>query len=432
MKYIITAVLLGLGLTIQAQVPTPAGEQSEPILLKGGIAHLGDGQVIQNSLIGFDDGKISIVEDASSSNLEIAGYTVIDISGQHVYPGFILPNSQVGLTEVSAVRAMNDNRETGSVNPNVRSLVAYNTDSELPATFRYNGVLMAESTPVGGRVSGTSSVMNMDGWNWEDAVQTADVAIHMNWPSLVTRSFDFATFSWDRGPNKEYPSQVEELSMIFDQAIAYGNQSGPERNLKLEAMQGLFSGEQALFIHTDEAKEIIEAVEFASSKGVKRISIVAGTEAIHVADYLKEHNIGVVIPPVHSLPSRADEEVDLPFRLPGILTEAGVKVALSHSGMLANARNLPFYAGTAIGYGMDSEEALKTITLNPAQMLGIADKVGTLEEGKEATLFISEGDAFDIRTNSLTKAYIQGREIQLDNKQQMLYERYSKKYGHID
>jgi imidazolonepropionase-like amidohydrolase len=415
-----------------AQVPVPAAEQEEAILLKGGFAHLGNGRVIKNSLIAFDDGKITVVADATTSKLDIVGYQVIDISGQHVYPGFILPNSQVGLQEVSAVRAMNDNDETGALNPNVRSLVAYNTDSELPATFRFNGILMAETTPTGGRISGTSSVMNMDGWNWQDAVHSADVGIHMNWPRKQTREFDFTTFTVKTEPNKEYDSQVAELKTLFDAAASYAGLSIKQRNLKLEAMQGLYDGSKALFVHTADPKEIIDGVNFAKDNGVERVVLVAGTDALMVKAFLKENKIPVVVQSVHSMPSRPGMDVDLPYRLPALLTDAGVMVSLSHTGMLSHARDLPFYAGTAVAYGMDKEAALQTITSNTAEILGIDDKVGTLQEGKEATLFVSVGDALDIRTNKLTLAFIQGKTIVLDNKQQELYKRYSKKYGHID
>lgn len=431
-KYILSTFLFLTSITGFSQVPVPAGEQEEAILLKGGIAHLGNGKVIKNSLIAFDEGRITVVADATTAKIDIVGYKEIDISGQHVYPGFILPNSQVGLQEVSSVRAMRDNDEVGDLNPNVRSLVAFNTDSELLSTYRFNGILMAESTPSGGRISGTSSVMNMDGWNWQDAVHTADIGIHLNWPRKEKREFDYATYTFKTEPNKEYDNEVAELKELLDAATSYRGLPTKERNLKLEALLGLYDGSKTLFIHTNNPKEIVDGVNFAKENGVKKVAIVAGTGALLVKTFLKENVIAVVIPPVHSLPSRADMDVDLPYRLPALLTDAGVNVSLSHSGMLANARNLAFYAGTAVAYGMDKEEALKTITLNPATVLGIDDKVGTLEEGKDATLFVSEGDALDIRTNKLSHAYIQGKTIVLDNKQQELYKRYSKKYGHID
>jgi len=287
---------------------------------------------------------------------------------------------------------------------------------------------MAESTPTGGRISGTSSLMNMDGWNWQDAVNTADLAIHINWPGRTTREFDFATFTSSRKPNKEYDVQVAEIQAFMDDVISYGAISGKERNLKLEAMQGLLDGSKVLMIHTNGANEIVESVKIAQQKGVKKVVIVTGTGALLVKEFLVDNKIPVVIQRVHSMPDRADMDVDLPYRLPVELTKAGVKVALSHTGMLALARNLPFYAGTAAAYGLSKEEALKLITLNPAEILGVGDKVGSLVVGKEATLFISKGDALDFRTNDLSHAFIQGKSIILDNKQEALFERYSKKY----
>ncbi len=424
--YIFGAMLFAL--QVMAQVPQPVPPQNEAILLKGGIAHLGNGQVINNSIIGFENGKLTLVADASG-NADISKYKVIDISGQHVYPGFILPNTTVGLEEVSSVRAMNDTDEVGDLAPNTRSLVAFNTDSKVPPTLRYNGILMAEPTPEGGRISGTSSVMNLEGWNWEDAALKKDVAIHMNWPNRMSRSFDFATFSVKREPNKEYDKQVQEVEAFFKAAVAYGKLANKERNLKLEAMQGLFSGEKSLMIHTGGAKDIIESVRLAQENGVKKIVLITGEAALDVSEFLITNKIPVVLPNVHSLPDNDEVDVYLPFKLAGMLTKAGVTVALSHNGMIARARNLPFYAGTTVAYGLTKEEALSLITANPAKILGIDSEVGTLEVGKRATLFVSKGDALDMMTNDLSHAFVDGKKIVLDNEQQMLFKRYSDKYA---
>ncbi|MCF6352986.1 MAG: amidohydrolase family protein [Cyclobacteriaceae bacterium] len=415
-------------MTAKAQLPQPAVPQSNAILLKGGIAHLGNGKMIQNSLIGFDEGKITLVGDATRSKIDVAGYTVVDITGQHVYPGFILPNSSIGLEEVSALRATRDARETGQLKPHIRSLVAYNTDSKIPPTLRYNGILIAETTPMGGRISGTSSVMNLEGWNWEDAVLKADVGVHLHWPGRMGGHFDFATFSFIREPNKKYDEQVADLATFFGAAKSYSELSTKERNLKMEAMEGLFNGTKTLYIGASSAKEIVESVRFAQKYGAQKIVILAGTDALDVAPFLAENNIPVVLPNVHSLPS-SDEVIELPYELAGLLTKAGVTVALSHNGMLARARNLPFYAGTAAAYGLGKEGAVQLITLNAAKILGIDSEVGSLEEGKRATLFVSKGDALDMMTNNLTHAYIDGKTIQLDGEQQALYKQYSDKYA---
>ena len=412
-----------------AQKPVPALPQSKPIALSGGTAHLGNGQVIENALITFDKGKITNVVDATTAKEDLAGFEVINISGKHVYPGFILPNSQVGLEEVSSIRAMSDSNEEGDLNPNVRAVISYNADSEFPPTFRFNGVLLAETTPRGGTIPGSSSLMEMEGWNWEDALHTADIGIHMNWPSISRRQFDFSTFTVSVAPNKDYDKEVSEVEHFFMDAAAYGQQASKEVNLKLEAMQGLFDGTKTLFIHAGNPKEIISSIRSAQRSGVKNISLISGAGALMVAEFLKESKVPVILQSTHNLPDRADDDVDLPYKLPHLLTQAGVVVSLYNDGSLHGSRNIAFYAGTAVAYGMDKEEALKMITSNTAKALGVDKRVGTLESGKDATLFVSEGDALDYRTNVLLHAFIRGKHITLPGNQQELYERYSKKYG---
>jgi len=411
-----------------AQRPVPAPAQSEPILITGVTAHIGNGNVIENAVIGFNEGKITLVSAADQA-AEQSGYRIIDGAGKHVYPGFILANSQLGLEEVSSVRAMSDSDERGEINPNIRSVISYNTDSEYIPTMRFNGILLAESTPQGGTVSGTSSVMEMEGWNWEDAVHTMDIGIHLNWPQRNTRSFDFATFTVKMEVNKDYEKDVRALRSHFADAVSLGKMSDPKRNLKLEAMQGLFDGKKILFIHAEGAKEAVEGIRLAQSSGVQKIVLIGGSQSLHIAQFLVDNDIKLIIPPTHQLPERPDDPIDLPYQLPHLLTEAGVEVSLSHTGMLAGGRNLPFYAGTAVAYGMEKEEALKLITLNPARALGIEDRVGSLEVGKDATLFISEGDALDIRTSLVSHVFISGKEVILNAKQQKLWKMYEEKYG---
>lgn len=433
MKKLIYTLLMALFMlnTTWAQTPVPAKAQSKPIALTGGMAHLGNGKVIQNSIITFDKGKLTTVADATTVKLDLTGHEVINISGKHVYPGFILPNSQIGLQEVSSIRAMNDYTERGEINPNVRALISYNTDTEYTASFRFNGVLLAEATPVGGLISGSSSMMEMEGWNWEDAAHTVDVGIHMNWPPMMRRQFDFNTFSFSESVNNDYEKQVGELERFFAEAVSYGKLSSKEANLKFDAMQGLFDGKKTLLIHANNPKEIVASVRFAQRNGVQRITLVEGLGAYHVAEFLKENKIPVILPATQNLPARADDDVDLPYKLPHLLTQAGVMVSLSNDGALHGARNLGFYAGTAAAYGMDKEEALKTITSNTAKALGIDGRVGTLEVGKDATLFVSNGDALDYRGNVLTHAFIFGKLVTLPGNQQELYERYSRKYGQM-
>lgn len=430
MKNILAIVIVFIVfVTSNAQNPVPAKPQQKPIALTGGVAHLGNGNVINNSIITFDNGKLTLIANATTVRVNLTGYDVIEVNGKHVYPGFILPNSQVGLEEVSSVRAMNDYREHGVINPNVRSVISYNTDSEFISTLRFNGVLLVQPTPVGGLISGSSSVMEMDGWNWEDAAHSIDIGIHMSWPALINSELDPATLTIKDVPSKQYHYEVQLLSAFFAEAEAYGKQSVKDKNIKLESVQGLFDGSKVLFIHTTGPKEIIESVRFAQSHNVKKITLIAGSFVYHVADFLKSNNIPVIIPEPHNLPERTDDDIDMFYKLPYLLSQSGISVSLSSMGMLSQSRNLGFYAGTAAAYGMSKEEALKTITLNTAKALGIDSRVGSLEVGKDATLFISEGDALDAKSNILSHVFIRGKLVTLPGNQQELYERYSEKYG---
>ena len=409
--------------------PAPA-KQEKPVLIIGGTVHTATGKVITNGAVAFAQGKITYVGEAAGAPADRAGMDVIDAQGKHIYPGFIMPNSRVGLVEVESIRATADFDEQGDYNPNVRSLIAYNTDSEHIAAYRFNGILMAEAAPVGGVISGTSSLMNLEGWNWEDAAHTKDVAIHLNWPGMQKTRFDFETFSRTSEPNGDYGKSVDELGVFFDEALAYSKLAGREVNLKMEAMQGLFNGTQTLVIHSAKAKEVVDGVRFAKSKGVQRLAAACGDEALAIAGFLKENHVAIILPSIHSLPVRDDEDIDLQYAQAAYLSKAGVKVAFSHSGSLGTGRNLPFYAGTSVAHGMDPEEALQALTYNPARILGVENRVGSLEASKDATLFISAGDALDFRTNKLSVAFIGGRRIVLDNKHEDLYYRYSGKYGH--
>ncbi len=409
-------------------IPAPA--QSQPILLKGGVAHLGDGRAIQNAAIGFAEGKITLVVDASTAKIDESGYQVIDISGKHVYPGFILVNSNLGLVETSSIADTRDFAETGELNPSVRSIIAYNTDSELIPSMRYMGILIAQATPSSGIISGSSSIVQLDAWNWEDASFKEDDAIHMNWPVKMRPPRFFLGETQGR-PNPNYEKSVDAIEQLFSDALAYQKEETRKINLKLEAMLPLFEGGKALHIHTDDAKSIINACKTAQKYGVKRIAVIGGEEALLVKDFLKSHKIPVVLTNIHSLPSRDHEDTVFPYKLPKMLQDAGLDFCITNSSdMTARQRNLPFTAGTAVAYGLGYEDAVKAITLDAARILGISDRTGSLEEGKDATLFVSTGDALDMRSNNVEHAFIQGRQIQINARQQFLYEKYSDKYGH--
>jgi len=415
-----TCLLLGLN----AQTETPAPKQTKKIMLLNGIAHLGNGKIIKNSAISIVDGKFNIVADAAVIKIDFKQFdTVIDVRGKHIYPGIIAPNSTLGLTEIDAVRATRDYSEVGKYNPHVRSIIAYNTESKVTTTIRSNGVLMGQITPRSNAISGTSSIVQFDAWNWEDAVIKEDDGIHHNWENM---------YNWWKGEkNKEYDKNIAELNQFFADALAYSKvENHPEKNIRFEAMRGIFNGTKTLYIHADFIKELTEAINFSKKHGVKKTVIVGGYDSWMITDMLKENNIAVILQRVHSLPQRQEDDVYLPYKLPKILHDAGVLFCLENAGDMEamGTRNLPFYAGTAAAYGLDKEEALSLITLNTAKILGIDTFCGSIEPGKDATLFISTGDALDMRTNNVEAAFIQGRALDLNNFQKQLYEKYSSKY----
>jgi len=419
-----------LSITTNAQ-RTPAQKQTKSILILNGTAHLGNGKIIENSAIGFKAGKITMVADAKLIKLANNAFDItIDATGKHVYPGFIAPNSTLGMVEIDAVKASDDEDEIGSLNPNVRSIIAYNTESRVIETVRPNGILMAQIAPRGGRISGTSSIVQLDAWNWQDAIIKENDGVHLNFPSTISNG------NWWEGPvtvepNKEYSKQKEEITNFLSNAKAYLGDLANARNLVLETAKGLFDGTQTLFIHANEEKQIIDAIELSKEYGVKKIVIVGGFEAYKASDLLVKNNIGVLLRRVHDLPTSEDQDIDLPYKMAKILTDKGVLIGLENSGEMErmNTRNLPFLAGTCAAYGLDKEVALQLITSNTAKLLGIDNQCGTLEQGKDATLFISDGDALDMRTNKLSKAFIQGRDVNLATHQSELNDRYKEKYN---
>ena len=407
-------------------VPVPAADQSEPIAITGAVIHIGNGMIVNDGIITFDRGLITAV-GVASGGINLVNHALIDVEGRHVYPGFVLPNSTLGLIEVNSVRATSDVLEEGDINASVRSAIAYNTDSEIIPANRFNGILTAQVAPQGGLISGSSTVFKLDGWNWEDAMLAKDVGLHLHWPSYVQRQRNSETGLFETVDNENYEGQTQLLHSLFQDAQAY---SGQLLNLNLLAMQPLFNGVTKLFIHADEAKQIISAIRFARSYGIQDIVLVGGADALSVKDFLLAQNVPVIYERIHELPQREWQDVDMPFKTPFLLHDAGIKVGIGGGATsIDRQRNLPFFAGTAAAYGLNRETALAMITSVNAEILGVADRVGTLEVGKDATLFISEGDALDMRTSQVLGAYIQGRDIDLYGTQQQLYERFRVKYA---
>lgn len=430
-KIILNLLALFSVVAINAQETVyPAKKQEGPVYIMNGTVHVGNGQVLNNTSIEIKEGKITAI---GSNITPSAGATVADAKGKHVYPGLILSNSNLGLIEVNSVRATSDATEIGEYNPSIRSLVAYNTDSKVINTLKSNGITHANIVPEGGTISGSSSVVQLDAWNWEDAAYASDNALHMNMPALFNRPNRFAAFLGQQGPQqdpiKRGLEQIEEIKSFFREANVYLNQTQhTSTNLKFEAVRGLFSKKQKLFIHCDVVREILAAIDFKNEFGFD-IVLVGASESYQVADLLKKNNIPVVLSQMHALPTLADDAVDLPYQLPALLHKAGVLFAINDEDGQHRGKNLPFNAGTAAAYGLPKEDALAAITLNPAKILGIANRTGSLEVGKDANIVISEGDILDMRSSNISFVMIEGRIASLTDKHKQLYERYKYKYN---
>jgi imidazolonepropionase-like amidohydrolase len=412
----------------------PAPKQTQPIAITGATVHIGNGQVINNATVLMVDGKITAV----GSNVNIpAGAQKIDGTGKQVYPGLILSASNLGLVEIGAVRATSDVREIGEMNPDVRSITAYNVDSKIINTLRSNGILLANVVPQGGLLSGTSSVVQLDAWTPEDAVYKKDQGIHFNMPALLPLPGGrFGRAARGAGPNgdqtdpvKEGLDKVEKLKSFFREAKAYNAEGTHDQtNLKFESVKGLFDKTQKFYVHANTVKQMLVALDFVKEFGFDMV-IIGGSDSWQIADLLKQNSVAVILNQMHSLPTAEDDDVDQPYKTPAMLQKAGVTFAINDEDEQNRGRNLMFNAGTAATYGLTKEQALQAITLNAAKCLGMEKQTGSIEVGKDANIIISDGDILDMRTSQVTDAFIQGRQINLDNRQNQLNERYLKRYG---
>ncbi len=424
--FISCVFLMVLG--VNAQTPVPAAAQSESILIKNVTIHTGTGTRILDGAIGFDNGLISYVGSAANARENLYD-KVIDEQGKHVYPGFIAPNSTLGLQEIGAVRATRDQRETGEINPHIRSVIAFQTESEITPTVRTNGVLLGQITPRGSFIAGQSSVVHFDGWNWEDALIRESDGIHVYWPWMYKRDHTGKLMSLKE--RESYTTRIDELKNYLKKAQVYAtSQDSLAVDLRLEALAKLFHSDVTLYVHANTAKQMTAAIAVKREFGIKKMVIIGAREAHLIPNLLKENQVPVMLARVHDLPWNGYDDIDLPYKLPAILEEMGVEWCFENAGDMEqmNSRNLPFYAGTAITYGLEYEEAVAGLTLNTAKIIGVDEKYGSLEVGKSATLFISTGDALDMMTNNVEVAYIDGRSISLTNRQIQLYQKYKKKY----
>lgn len=402
------------------------------IALLGGFAHIGNGKVIENSLITIKGSKIETVQNATGIKINPSAFdTVIYINGKHVYPAFINVNNVLGLHDAEAVKATRDFNEVGIFNPHIRACIAYNTDNLIIPTVKTNGVLYTQVTPRGGVISGSSSIMALEGWNWEDALLKADDGIHLNFPKTIIQKWADDDKHFQES-NKKYIEELQQLNEFFNDAFAYYNEVNPsEKNIRLEAMKPIFAGKANLYIHAGKAKDILNAINFCEKYKCPKLVIVGGKESYKITKVLKEKNIAVMLNRVNDLPDSPDNDVDLINKLASYLHKDSVLFCFQLEGDMEamQSRNLPFNAGVAVANGLDKEAAISALSYNTAKIIGVNNLIGTIEEGKLASFFVSNGDALDIKTHQIVLAYIAGKPINLINRQFELYQKYKTKFG---
>ncbi len=390
---------------------------AQTTIIQNATIHIGNGKVLEKGVLVIEKDQITEV-GLNLKNL-YKNAKIIDATGKHVYPGLIAMNNIMGLNEIDAVRATKDYQEHGEFNPNVRSQIAFHTDSKILPTAIYNGVLYTQAVPQGGVISGSSSVLRTKAWNWEDATLRKDDGIHLHWPQVSANN---------PKQGELLGSAIKEIEEFFAQASQYQQQSKPKFNARLAAMKELLNGTVNLYLHVQDAQSIVRSVQFFKQNypGIKLV-LVGAPDAYLLLEFLKIHQIPVVLGNIHRLPTRNAEAIDQPYITPSQLVRAGLKVAISLEGSW-ESRNLAYLAGTAATYGLSKEEALQTITLNAAQILGVDKQIGSLEAGKNASFIIAEGDILDMRTSKLWRAFLDGEELDLKNEQVKLAEKYLQKY----
>lgn len=430
-------VVLLASLPVAASDQIPAAKQARPIALVGATVHTVIGPPIENATIVFENGRITEV----GRNAKVpTGADRITVTGKHVYPGIIAANTSMGLVEINAVRSTRDYAETGSVKPNVRAEVSVNPDSEIIPVSRANGITMALTVPVGGLISGTSALIELDGWTWEDMTYQAPVGLHVFWPNMSV-----STAWWERRSKEDQMKARDEnlkrIKTAFTEARAYAKAKAAEQesgvpyhdsDLRWTAMQPVLAGDVPVFIHASSLQQIQAAVGWASDEGL-RVVIVGGRDAWRVTGLLKEKGVSVIYTDVHRSPGRRWEDYDVSFKAPLKLYEAGIPFCISSSGGgfgTAHVRSLPYQAAAAASYGLPKDEALRAVTIYPAQILGVGDRVGSLEVGKDATLIVTNGDPLEITTN-VEMEFIRGRQVDLTSRHTMLYDKYRKKYEQL-
>ena len=434
MKKLIIALIFSI---MYGNNQIPGTEQKRPILLRGGTLHTVTGDVLEEYDLLFAEGKIITIDEQIQPSPET---DVLDIYGKHVIPGFIAGYTRIGLTEISAVKQTNDHSEIGEINPNVRANVAYNPDSDLIPVTRSNGVLTVNSAPSSGRIPGQSSVMYMDGWTWEDATLKHPSALNLNWPSM---RFDFRKDAKkkEKEQREGYNKAIREMDQLVRDVRAYHHRKNAKErkaehkqksDLRLESMIPFIVFKEPIHVKANNVRQIEAAAKW-STKHDLNIIIVGGADAWRIPEVLVEKNIPVILLGVQNTPRRRFEPIHTPYKVPAMLQEAGVHFCISLDPgypMDGHVRTLPDEAMRAASWGLTKDQALRAITLSAAEILGVDEQIGSLDLGKDATFFISDNEPLT-QSNHPIKAYIQGREVDLSDRQKNLWEKYKEKYRRL-
>jgi imidazolonepropionase-like amidohydrolase len=424
----IALLSIGLGDRLWANPEIPGAPQDHPVALINVTIHPVHAPAIEKGTIVFDGGKIvGLGKDAKIPD----SAETIDFAGKHVYPGLFEALSDLGLVEINSVRATLDYDEAGQINPNVRAIVAVNPDSELIPVARANGVLLSLTAPSGNLMPGRSAIIQHDGWTWEQMSLKTDAALHIEWPRPLP-----ARQASEEDENRARPSDaIEQLHRALADARAYAAARGANpafpRDARWESLQDVISGKLPVIVYADEIRLMNTAIGFAQQEKLKLI-LAGGYDAPLCADLLKKHDIPVIVAGVYRLPRRRGDAYDAAYALPAELHKLGIRYCISSQDRhgASGMRNLPYHAAAAVAYGLPADEALKSITLYPAQILGVADRVGTLEVGKDATLFVATGDPLATPTH-VEAAWIQGRKVDLNSRHKRLYHKYEEKYKQL-
>ena len=413
------------------QVPAPP--QDSPVIVHSATVHTVSGETITNGYVVFENGVVSAVGRGAPPN--IRGAVMRDATGLHVYPGLIASDTTLGLTETGAVDVTQDMNEFGDFTPEARCVIAINPDSDLIPVARANGILTALTSPSGGVVTGRNALIRLDGWTWEDLAIKPEAGLVMSWPRSGRGfgRFGFGRRGGDDDGENRYQEAVEEIEQFFDDALAYATAKASdetlETDLRFEAMRPYVQGEEIIYMNADTQEQIEAAAAFAQRRGL-RIVIVGGREADLASAMLARYDIPVIIGGLHRLPSARYAAYDEPFTMPQRLHEAGVRFCIASGAGAAHERNLNHVAATAAAYGLPREQALRAVTLDAAEILGVGDLLGSLEVGKRATLIVTTGDPLEITTDVIM-AFIDGRQIDLGSRHTALYMKYREKYKQL-